>query len=384
MKSSFLMTPGPTQVPSQVSLAMAQEIIHHRVPAFGALLKDITEKLQYVFQTQNDVLVFPGAGTGAMEGAIVNFFSPGDKVAFGIIGEFGSRWAKIAEIFGLQPIRLGGEWGKAVTAQDIDLLLSSEAGKDVKGVFITHNETSTGVYSDLKSIGEVCQKHDVLYLVDAVSSLVAIDCKTDLWGIDVVITASQKALMTPPGLCFFSVSKKGWEYNQEAKCPRYYWDLANALKSLKKPTPENPYTPAVTLLFGLNEALNMIKQEGLENVFKRHLQLSKMFRTGVEALGLELMVKDEKIASPAVTSIMIPEGIEAGKITGFFRNNGIVIAGGQGQLKGRIIRVGHLGYVDAFDISNTLITLGRAFKSQGKALNTEAALNKAWEVYEHE
>jgi len=159
MKSSFLMTPGPTQVPSQVSLAMAQEIMHHRVPAFGALLKDITEKLQYVFQTQNDVLVFPGAGTGAMEGAVVNFFSPGDKVAFGIIGEFGSRWAKIAEIFGLQPIRLGGEWGKAVTAQDIDLLLSSEAGKDVKGVFITHNETSTGVYSDLKSIGEVCQKH---------------------------------------------------------------------------------------------------------------------------------------------------------------------------------------------------------------------------------
>jgi len=384
MKSSFLMTPGPTQVPQRVSLAMAQEIMHHRVPAFGALLKNVTEKLQYVFQTQNDVLVFPGAGTGAMEGAVVNFFSPGDKVIFGIIGEFGDRWAKIAEIFGLQPIRLGGEWGKAVTAQDVDLLLSSEAGKGVKGVFITHNETSTGVFSDLKSIGEVCKKHNVLYLVDAVSSLVAIDCKTDAWGVDVVITASQKALMTPPGLCFFSVSKKGWEYNQIAKCPRYYWDLASALKSLKKPTPENPYTPAVTLLYGLNEALNMIQQEGLENIFARHLKLAKMFRRGVDALGLELFVKDEAIASPAVTSILVPEGIEVGKITGFFRNSGIVIAGGQGQLKGKVFRVGHLGYVDAFDISNTLITLGRALKSQGKDVKIETAVAKAWEVFDHE
>ncbi len=384
MKSSFLMTPGPTQVPQRVSLAMAQEIMHHRVPAFGALLKNVTEKLQYVFQTQNDVLIFPGAGTGAMEGAVVNFFSPGDKVIFGIIGEFGDRWAKIAEIFGLQPIRLGGEWGKAVTAQDVDLLLSSEAGKGVKGVFITHNETSTGVFSDLKSIGEVCKKHNVLYLVDAVSSLVAIDCKTDTWGVDVVITASQKALMTPPGLCFFSVSKKGWEYNQIAKCPRYYWDLASALKSLKKPTPENPYTPAVTLLYGLNEALNMIQQEGLENIFARHLKLAKMLRRGVDALGLELFVKDEAIASPAVTSILVPEGIEVGKITGFFRNSGIVIAGGQGQLKGKVFRVGHLGYVDAFDISNTLITLGRALKSQGKDVKIETAVEKAWEVFDHE
>lgn len=383
MKTSFLMTPGPTQVPTQVSLAMAQEIIHHRQPEFGKLLQEITEKLKFVFQTQGDVLIFPGAGTGALEGAVVNFFSPGDKVVFGVMGEFGSRWAKIAEIFGLQAIRLGTEWGKAVTAQDLDLLLESEEGKGVKAVFITHNETSTGVYTNLEEIGKVCQKHKLLFLVDAVSSLAAIDLKTDQWGVDVVVTASQKALMTPPGLCFFSVSEKAWAFNREATCPRYYWDLAQAKKYLERKLPQNPYTPAVTLLFGLNRALDMIQQEGLEQVFARHLKLTRMLRRGVEAMGLELLVKDEDIASPSVTAIVVPPGVEASNITSFMRESGVIIAGGQAELKGKIVRVGHMGYFDAYDIANTLTALGRAFQQQNVSVDLGQGLQKAWEVYNH-
>jgi len=349
----------------------------------SALSASVEEGLQYLFQTKNEVLVFPGRGAGALEGAVVNFFSPQDKVVAGIMGEGGSEWAQIGERFGLQVLRMGSERGEVITAQDVELLLRSEAGKDIKGVFITHNEISTGVVVDIEKLGKVCREHHLLFLVNAINSLGVVNLKTDEWGVDVVV-ASPKNLITPdPGLCFLSANDKAWKYNTRANCPRYYWDLTRLQKYFHHPIPENPCIPVPFLLI-LDEAIQLIKKEGLENIFTRHLKLSCMLRRGIEALGLELLVSDEHIASPSVTAIRVKEEVEAEKITSFLKEEGIATLGGETQLQKKIILIEHSGCFCAFDIASIIATLGRALKAQGVAVDLAKSLAQVWEAYDNE
>ena len=381
MKMPFSVTSGCTQVSQGVFSSIAPETTRCPDRDLGKLLERITESLRQIFQTQNEVLILPGGEAGALEGAVVNFFSPQDKVVFGIMGESGSKGAEIAERFGLQVLRLGSERGEVITAQDIELLLRSEAGKDIKGVFITHNEISTGVVTDVEKLGEVCRKYHVLFLVDAINSLGVIDLKTDEWGVDVAV-ASLKNLITPdPCLSLFSANDKAWKYNAKARCPRYYWDLARARKYFHNLAPENLHIP-VELLCDLDETLQIIKKEGLESILVYYRKLSQMLRRGIEALGLELLVKDEYIASPSVTVIKVPEEVEAEKIVSFSKKEGIAITGGDREPSGKIVRVEHSGY-RAFDIANTIATLGRAFQAQEVAVSLGKGLSRAWEVYDN-
>ncbi len=345
-----------------------------------ALSASVEEGLQYLFQTKNEVLVFPGRGAAALEGAVVNFFSPQDKVVVGIMGEGGKEWAQIGERFGLQVLRLGSKRGEVITAKDIELLFRSEAGKDIKGVFITHNEISTGVMADIRELGKVCREHNVLLGVDALNSLGIADLKTDEWGVDVVAGTGSKALKLPGlDLSFLSVSNKGWKYNNKAHCPRYYFDLAKIGEGFHHPLPEDFY-----YLLLLDGALQAIKKEGLENIFAYHQKFSFMLRRGIEALGLELLVNDEHIASPSVVAIKIKPEWEGEKIASFLEREGIATIGGESRLREKIILIDHSGCGGAFDIANIVVTLGRALKAQGVVVDLAKSLAQVWEVYDSE
>ena len=383
MKTPFLIAPCSTPTPRRAFQGRAQKITCYQDEAFKALLGRVMGGLQDVFQTKNEVLILPGGEAGALEGAVVNFFSPQDKVLFGIMGESGNRWAQIAERFGLQVLRLGSERGEVITAPDVELLLRSEAGKDIKGVFITHNEISTGVVADIERLGKVCQKHHLLFLVDALNSLGVVDLKTDEWGVDVVVASPKNLIAPDPYLSLFSVNDKAWKYNAKARCPRYYWDLAQTRKYFHHPTPESPCIP-VSFLFGLDETVQTIKKEGLENIFSRRQKLSQMLRRGIEALGLELLVKDEYIASPSVTAIKVQEEVEAEQITSFLKEEGITTIGGETKLQGKIILIEHSDCFCAFDIANIIATLGRALKAQGVVVDLAKSLTRVWEVYDNE
>jgi len=355
LKKPYLMIPGPTPVPDRVLQAMHRPVINHRGPEYEAMFRDVCCKLQQVFKTKNEVLTFPAAGTGAMEAAVVNILSPGDKVLVVSIGVFGDRFAEIAGRYGAKVEKLDFPWGEAAAPAVLADRLNKDKHKEIKAVFITHNETSTGVTNDIKELMAACGDHPALRVVDAVSSLGAINLETDAWGVDVVVTGAQKALMLPPGLAFMAMSERAWAANKASTMPRFYWDAQSVRKSLAKG--QNPYTPPVSLIFGLQESLNLLLEEGLENIFARHRLLAVMVRAGLKALGLELLAADS-VASSVVTAVKAPPGIDPKQIRKIMRERyGITLAGGHKHLEKEIFRIGHLGYVVPTDILVTLAAL---------------------------
>jgi aspartate aminotransferase-like enzyme len=351
-----LRIPGPTPCPPEVLEAMARPMINHRGAEYHQMLQDVTEKLKQVFQTKNDLYILTGSGTGGLEAAAVNTLSPGDKVLSVSIGVFGDRWANIARIFGAEVIQLNFEWGKAADPDAVAKALKANPG--VKAVMVTHNETSTGVTNDLAAIAKIVKGAGKLLLVDAISSLSSIDLPVDKWGCDVVVSGSQKGWMVPPGMAFASVSQEAWKAFAQAKMPRFYWDFGKAKSYLEKG--ENPWTPAVSIVFALTVALDMILKEGIKNIFARHARVGKMTRDGIKALGLPLFA-DEKYASNTVTSVGIPEDLDGAKLRQILRTEyGVVLSGGQQKLDGKIFRIGHLGMVDEKDIQEVLAAIKAA------------------------
>ncbi|MGE5593248.1 MAG: pyridoxal-phosphate-dependent aminotransferase family protein [Betaproteobacteria bacterium] len=359
----YLMIPGPTPVPQTVALAGAVPMINHRGPEFGALLAETTRALQEILKTRNTVLTFPAAGTGAMEAAAANLTRPGERVLVGVAGEFGARFAEIFRASGADVVVVKSEPGHPVSPEAVRDALGNDSS--ITTVVVTHNETSTGVTMDLGRMRAAIDRDDVLLVVDAVSSAGAIDIETDAWGIDVLVTASQKAFMCPPGLAFVTVSPRAWERAEKTKTRSVYFSFANARKFLEKPTPQTPYTPAVSLLFSLREATRMILAEGLGAVFARHAVLARATRAGVRALDLELLAADEW-ASNTVTAVKLPAGVDGHKLLGVLRDRyGVVLAGGMGELAGKIFRIGHVGTVRWSDIVVTLSALEMALADLG-------------------
>ena len=375
-----LFIPGPTPVTPEVQKALSIPMINHRGPEYEALQSEIIENLKKVFKTSNPVIVFPSAGTGAMEAAVVNFLSPGDKVICASIGVFGDRFASIAKAFGAEVVKLDFEWGKAIDPERLRECL--DENPDAKALLMTHNETSTGVTNDLKEIKEAIGDREILWIVDAISSLVAIDLPTDELGIDVVVGGSQKAFMIPPGLSFLCVSKRALEMSESAQMPRFYFDVKSMLKSMERN--QTPYTPALPQLFALREALRQILEEGLENVQRRHQLVGEAIRRGVKAMGLKLF-GDEKYASNTVTAIYNPEGIDGRKLRSLLRTKfGVVLAGGQGAVQNTIFRIGHLGYVDVIDALVALSALEMGLKIMGYPVELGKALREAEEFIARE
>lgn len=344
-----LRIPGPTPLPDEVLDAMHRDMISHRSAEFRTLMLDVTERLKHCFQTEGDVLVFPAAGTGGLEAAIANLFSPGDTVVAMPVGAFGERFMEIALRFGLNVVSVPSRWGQAADIAALEKMLSDTPG--VKGVLMTHNETSTGVQSDVQAAGRIAREHGALLVVDAISSLGAVDIPVDRWGIDVAITASQKAWMAPPGLTMLSVSERAWEANAEAGLPRFYWDFAEAKRYLNHG--ETPYTPAVSLLYGLQASLRLIMDEGLANVFARHERIRDRVRSGARRIGFAPFAADE-VASRTVTALYSPEGLSAREVVSAMRERGVVLAGGQGAYEHTALRIGHMGFVSEGDIDEVL------------------------------
>ncbi len=376
LKKRYLMTPGPTPVPEDIMLEMARPIIHHRTAQFKEIIKSCEEGLKYVLGTQNDVVIFTSSGTGAMEAAVANFLSAKDKAICVIGGKFGERWSEICKAYGVEFINLKVTWGKAVDPTDIKNAL--EKNKNVKAVFTTQCETSTGALNDIQAIGKIVSKSGAILVVDAISSLGACEFKTDEWKVDVVVGGSQKGLMIPPGLSFCSVSEKAKKMIATSSLPKYYFDIKKALKSLEKN--DTPYTPAVTLMIGLAKALNMIKEEGIEEVIKRHRRLANAVRQAMKALGLELLS-----ASPAdsVTAVEVPEGIDGEALVKSIKENrGVWFAGGQAQLKGKIFRIATLGFMGDFDVIISISALELALKEAGYEFRVGSGVSAALNVLE--
>ena len=369
-EKQLLMIPGPTAVPQSILLAGAMPMINHRGPEFKAALDECTEGLKRVFKTSHEVFILTTSGTGGLEAAVVNTLSPGDKILSVSIGVFGDRFATIASTYGASVEKLDFEMGQAADPEAIRRRLAEDEGKEIKAVLVTHNETSTGVTPDLAAIAKVVRAHGALVLVDGISSLVAMDCRMDEWGLDVVVAGSQKAFMTPPGLCFVAINDRALAAMKDAKMPRFYFDLGRAKSYLEQG--QTPWTPAVPQVFQLRAALAILQKEGLDNCFARHARLAKATREGVKALGLQLLA-DESCASNAVTSVRRPEGIAVADLRKhMLQKYGVVLAGGQGTLKNDIFRIGHLGYVGEADIIATLGLLGLALKDLGLAVDPAA------------
>ncbi|MFL5732647.1 MAG: pyridoxal-phosphate-dependent aminotransferase family protein [Chloroflexia bacterium] len=344
-----LRIPGPTPLPDEVLEAMNRDMISHRGPEFRAILREVTAGLKHCFQTEGDVLIFPAAGTGGLEAAIANLFSAGDKVITMPVGAFGERFAEIATRFGLEVLPVASPWGEAADIPALEQALAENPG--AKGILATHNETSTGVENNMEAAGRLARAHDVLLVVDAISSMGAVDIPVDRWGIDVAVTASQKAWMAPPGLTMLSVSERAWRANTTARLPRFYWDFAEARRFLERG--ETPYTPAVSLLYGLQASLRLIMAEGLNNVFARHERVRDLLRAGAAEIGYRPFARDA-IASRTVTALYAPEGLSAREIVAAMRERGIVLAGGQGAYEHTALRVGHMGFVTEADIEEVL------------------------------
>ncbi len=377
-EKQLLMIPGPTMVPQSVLLAGAGPMINHRGPEFKAALDECTNGLKRVFQTKGEVYILTSSGTGGLEAAAVNILSPGDLVLSVSIGVFGDRFAKIAETYGARIEKLDFPMGEAADQKKIRTRLSQDTKKEIKAVFITHNETSTGVMNDLATIGPMVREHGALLLVDGISSLVAMDCQMDTWQLDLVVAGSQKAFMIPPGLCFVAMGERATAAMKQAKMPRFYFDLAKAKSYLEQG--QTPWTPAVPQVLQLREGLRLLEKEGLQNCFKRHALFAKATREGVKALGLTLLA-DESCASNAVTSVRNPDGIEVAALRKLMRDKyGVVLAGGQGTLKDSIFRIGHLGYVSEADIIATLGLLGLGLKDLGLKVDPAAGASAAIRV----
>jgi aspartate aminotransferase-like enzyme len=348
-----LRIPGPTPCPDEVLQAMTKQMINHRGPEFGGMIRDITDGLKKLFQTKNDLFLLTSSGTGGMESAVVNMLSPGDTVLAVSIGVFGDRFATIAETYGANVISLKFEWGTAADPDQIAAAIAAEPR--IKAVLVTHNETSTGVTNDLAPIAKIVKDAGKLLLVDAISSLGSIDLPVDDWGCDVVISGSQKGWMVPPGLAMVSVSEEAWKAYDAAKMPRFYWDYGKARSYLEKG--QTPWTPGVSTVYAMDTAVKMLLAEGLPAIHARHATIAEQTRRGIKEFGLELF-SDEAHASNTVTSVKAPEGVDANLIRKeLLARHEIVLGGGQQSLDGKIFRVGHLGLVSKEDIEAVMAGL---------------------------
>jgi aspartate aminotransferase-like enzyme len=357
-----LRVPGPTPCPPEVLKALAWQMVNHRGAEFHQMMTDVTEDLKKVFQTNNDVLLLTGSGTGGLEAAVVNLFSPGDKILLVSIGVFGDRWASIAKTFGADVVSLKVEWGKAADPDAVKKAIKDNPG--IKAVLVTHNETSTGVTNPLADISKVVKDAGKLLVVDAISSMSSINLPVDKWGCDVVISGSQKGWMVPPGMAFVSVSPEGWKAHAAAKIPHFYWDFTRAKKNYDEKK-ENPWTPAVSIVYALTVSLKMILKEGIDNVFKRHALVGQMTREGIKKMGLPLFA-DERYASNTVTAVGIPAGLDGKKLRQTLREEyKVVLAGGQQTLDGKIFRIGHLGMVNEKDIKEILTAIQKVLPLAG-------------------
>lgn len=361
MLKRYLLAPGPTPVPPEALLAMAMPIIHHRSPDFIPVLEEAKRGLQWLFQTKNDVLILSSSGTGGMVGSVNNFFSPGDRVLVVNAGNFGERWTKICKAYGLDVEEIRLEWGYAVDPHDVDKALKKNPS--IRGIFVQASETSTGVYHDIEAIAGIVRKYEnTILVVDAISALVAHDLRMDEWGIDVLIGGSQKGLMLPPGLAFVGISEKAWRFSEDSKCPRFYFNFKKEREALAKN--QTNFTSPVTLIIGLNECLKLLKKEGLQKAFERHKRLAHATREAIKAIGLELFSRESH--SNAVTAIKAPSGFDGQAIYRDLREKyGITAAGGQGQAKGKIFRIAHLGYADTFDIIIAIAGVEMVLKAMG-------------------
>lgn len=377
MQKRYLMAPGPTPVAPGTLLAMAEPMIHHRSPQFSAILAEVEEGLKFIFQTKNDVLILVASGTGAMEGAVTNFLSAGDKALVVRGGKFGERWEEICSAYGVKVLTIDVEWGKSIRPEQIEAALKAE--KDIKAVYIQAHETSTGVKHPVEAIGKIVQAYPgTILVVDAISALGVYDLKTDDWHVDVMVSGSQKALMLPPGLAFASVSEKGWGLNKTSSLPKFYFDFAKERKSLAKNT--GAYTSAVTLIIGLQQVLRQVKAMGLEAIFAQNKRLSEATKAGIQALGLKFYAEENP--SEALTAIRAPEGINGQDVVKTLREKyGVTIAGGQAQAKGKIFRISHMGYVNEFDVIVALSALELTLKDLGYPVELGAGVKAAEMVF---
>ena len=371
----YLFTPGPTPVPPEVLAATAEPIVHHRGPDFRIVYERTLERLKDVFRTRNEVLVFTASGTGGMDSAVANLCSPGDPVTVVSAGAFGERWSKIAEALGTDVNRLAYEWGETPSADDLAGALRE---REAKVVLLTQSETSTGVVADIRALAAVAQEAGALVVVDAISSLGAVPLESDDWGVDVVVSGSQKALMCPPGLAFVSVSDRAWAARGDL--PRFYFDWETTRKA--QAAFDAAFTPAVSLVRGLDVALALLLERGLEAAFEHHVRLGRAAREGVKAMGLELFSPDDDSAA-VVTAVRVPEGVDGTELLLALRDrHGITLAPGQGALKGKIFRIGHIGWFDVFDITTALAGVELALSEAGAELERGVAVTRALEAYE--
>jgi aspartate aminotransferase-like enzyme len=374
MIKQYLLSPGPTPIPNEVALAMAETMIHHRTPQFNKIFDEAREGLKKLFGTKNDVLMLASSGTGAMEASVANLFSPGDKVLVVNGGKFGERWLNISNAFGLNPIEMKVEWGQAVKVADVENQL--KAHPDIQGVMIQASETSTTVLHPIKEIAKLTQSGP-LFLVDGVTAVGVVSLPLDEWGIDVLVTGSQKALMLPPGLGFIALSDRAWEKTKKAKLPRFYFDLNLERKNQQKGS--GAFTPAVSLIFGVRASLQMMQREGLQNVYARHDRLCRATRAAARAMGLKLLAPDTP--SPAATGIYLPNGIDADVVLEYLRDKmNITLAEGQDQLKGKAIRIAHIGYMGAFDVITAIAALEMALRKFGAEIPFGKGVAAAQEV----
>ena len=375
MKKYYLMAPGPTPVPSNVLLAMAQPMLHHRTPEYEALFIEVRAGLKRLFQTGQDVIPFTCSGTGAMEAAVCNTLSAGDTVLVLRAGKFAERWEEICRAYGVTVVAMDAPFGQTVPAPTVAETLRRHP--QAKAVLMQHSESSTGVLHDVRGIAAITRESDAILVVDAVSSLGIADLRMDEWGVDVVISGSQKGLMLPPGLAFCAFSDKAWAHAKASRLPKFYFDIAAERRFVSRN--ECRFTPAVSIVVGLREVLKMLEVEGLPNVFRRHERLARATRSGAEALGLELFAKAHP--SPALTAVMAPRGIDSEAVLSTYStSHNITIAGGQGEMKGQVFRLGHMGYVGDFDVVTALAALEQVLAELGHPVDFGAAVRAAQKV----
>lgn len=373
MKKNYLFTPGPTQVPPAVSLAEAQPAMHHRTPQFSKIFKELSEDLKYLFQTKGgDVFTLSASGTGGMESCVVNMMSKSDKALVICCGKFGERWLEICSTFGVETVTVNVENGNAVDPSAVATCL--ENNKDIKVVFATQSETSTGAFNDIEAISKVAKKFGTLLIVDSITGIGIHKFLFDDWGVDVAVTGSQKGCMLPPGLAFVCVGPNAWNAIESSDLPKYYWDFKKMRKSLKEDT--TPYTPSVSLIIAMKKAMDMIKEEGIDNVWSRHSRIAGATREGIKALGLELFAGEN--SSNVVTSVKVPDGVDIGAIIKKLRDGcGVTFTGGQGELKGKIFRIGHIGYVDDFDVITSIAAVEKGLFESGYKIELGKGISAA-------
>jgi len=375
--AQYLLLPGPTPIPLSVARAMDRPMINHRGPEFKEILEEVIEGIKIIYRTKEHLLIYPASGTGGLEAAVVNFISPGDKVLAISIGVFGDRFAEIADQFGAQVEKIDFAWGTGADPAQIKARIEQDKKGEIKAVLITHNETSTGAFNDIKRMREAVGDHPALFMVDAVSGLAAVDLRMDEWGLDVVISGSQKAFMIPPGLTFMAFNERALKIQQKNQNHKYYWDVSLGLQYLEKG--QTPVTPPISLYYGLQEALRMMLEEGLDNILSRHANYREMVRVSLKAMGLQLFTEDG-CASSAVTSVLAPAGMGSNRIRKYMLEEfNIILAGGQQSLDNVIFRLGHLGYVRELDIISVLAALEITLLKFGHGLELGVGVKKAQE-----